>query len=260
MTAMSLLQVKAARCVAEHLLMIVNGVQTAEDLPLKEGDELYFIEKGRLPSEDEWETMFCARHGHKVYERVKGARVGIAGLGGLGSSIAVALARTGIGYLHLVDFDVVEPSNLNRQQYKIKQLGMLKTDALKMELEEINPWINIRVDTVRVTARNAAQLFEQDDIICEAFDEPEAKAMLVNCLLEGLPGKAVVAASGMAGHESSNTIKTRRIMKNLYVCGDGKTEAKQGRGLMAPRVSICAGHQANMVLRLLLGIKDVEES
>lgn len=208
-------------------------------------------------SQKEYEAMLSDRHTPKVSETLKTARVAIAGLGGIGSSTAVALARSGVGFLHLVDFDEVEPSNLNRQQYKIKHLGMKKTQALQLELLEINPFISISIDTVKVSEENAMPLFQDDEIICEAFDDPASKAMLVNYLMEHCPEKMIVASSGMAGYESSNLIQTKRSMKHLYVCGDGQTEAELGRGLMAPRVSICAGHQANMVLRLILGIYDV---
>lgn len=207
-------------------------------------------------NQDDFEAMLSARHTSYVHDKVKQAHVAVAGLGGLGSHIALALARTGVGQLHLVDFDVVEPSNLNRQQYRIKHLGMPKTEALRGEIEEINPFIKVAADMVRVTEGNAAQLFAQEEIVCEAFDSPEAKAMLINVLLESCPHKKIVAGSGMAGYESSNAITTKRVMKNLYLCGDGETDAIMGRGIMAPRVSICAGHQANMVIRLILGIAD----
>jgi len=254
----SLLELKA-NCypVPDNLIVILNGFQTADDFPLKDGDEVFFIAKGKMPDQEEFEAMLSARHTPQVYEKVKHAHVAVAGLGGLGSNIAVSLARTGVGHLHLVDYDVVEPSNLNRQQYKIRHLGMPKTEALKMELAEINPFITVTVDTVKVTASNVRQLFAQEEIVCEAFDNAEAKALLVNSLLENSPQKKIVAGSGMAGYESSNNIETKRLMKNLYLCGDGATEARVGRGLMAPRVSICAGHQANMVLRLILGIDNV---
>lgn len=208
-------------------------------------------------NQDDFEAMLSARYTPCVHAKVKQARVAVAGLGGLGSNTAVALARTGVGQLHLVDCDVVEPSNLNRQHYRIKHLGMPKTEALRLEIEEINPFITVKVDMVQVTASNAAQLFAQDEIVCEAFDDPEAKAVLINSLLESFPNKKIVAGSGMAGYESSNTIRTKRFMKNLYLCGDGITEVGIGRGLMAPRVSICAGHQANMAVRLILGIEEV---
>lgn len=235
------------------IIRIVNGFQMEEDILLNEGDEITFIEKGVMPSQELLESMMCARHTPKVHEKVKKAHVAIAGLGGLGSHIAIALARTGIGYFHLIDFDEVEPSNLNRQHYKIKHLGMSKTEALRQEIEEINPFIHVQMDTVRVTEENLRELFLTDQYICEAFDKPEAKALLVNGILEQFPEKYIVAASGMAGYSESNTIQTKKITDHFYLCGDQVSEAAQGNGLMAPRVSICAGHQANAILRLILG-------
>ena len=241
----------------KNIITIFNGFQTLDDYELSENDEVNFIEKGKMPAQDEFESLMCARHTPHVFEKVKAAKVAVAGLGGLGSNIAVSLARTGVGSLHLIDFDIVEPSNLNRQQYKIKHLGLYKTEALKNEIEEINPFIKVTIDTVQVTEENVKGLFKNDDIICEAFDNPRAKALLVNTLLECYPLKKIVSASGMAGYESSNTIITKKIADNFYLCGDGITGAMVGRGLMAPRVSICAGHQANMVLRLILGIEEI---
>lgn len=241
----------------DSMVMIYNGFQTDKDVVLCEGDHISFIEKGVMPSEDELEALMVARHTPYVHEKVKKARVAIAGLGGLGSNIAVALARTGVGHLHLVDFDIVEPSNLNRQAYKIGHLGMKKTEALKSELKDINPYIKITTDDIKVTEENAVSLFGSYPIVCEAFDRPEYKAILVNTLLEQKSEIKLVAASGLAGYESSNIITTRKVFKNFYLCGDRETGAEPGRGLMAPRVSICAGHQANMILRLILGIEDV---
>ncbi len=239
------------------LITIYNGFQTDEDLAIYEGDEIAFIVKGEMPSKEELEALMCARHTPSVHEKVKAAKVAIAGLGGLGSHIAIELARTGVGHLHLIDFDIVEPSNLNRQMYKIKHLGMYKTEALKQEIAEINPYINVEIDTVKVTQENVLELFKTDEIVCEAFDKPEVKAMLVNSLLEEKGAIKIVAASGMAGYASSNEIQTKKINKRLYICGDFYNEAKPGMGLMAPRVSICAGHQANMILRLILNIEEV---
>lgn len=238
-------------------IVILNGFQIDQDCELSESDTLAVIPKGCMPDRDELESMMMARHTPNVHNKLKKGRVAIAGLGGLGSNIAVMLARIGVGHLLLVDFDVVEPSNLNRQSYYISHLGMEKTAALRMQLKEINPFITVETRTVRVTEDNVCELFNDYGIICEAFDKPEAKSMLVNTVLERLPGSKIVAASGMAGYESSNIIKTVRRMKGFYLCGDFENGAGMGKGLMAPRVQICAGHQANMILRLLLGIEDV---
>ena len=237
-------------------IMIVNGYQMQEDYQLKQGDIVHFIPKGRMPDKEELKSMLTARHTPGVQSKVEQSVVGIAGLGGLGSQIAVLLARTGVGTLRLVDFDVVEPSNLNRQHYFISHLAMAKTTALAQQIESINPYLKVETNQVRINGANARQLFEGCDVVCEALDDPEAKAELVSTLLSQAPGIKIVAASGMAGFESSNKIRSFRKMKNLYVCGDMTSEAKPGNGLMAPRVAVCAAHQANMVLRLLLGIEE----
>lgn len=197
------------------------------------------------------------RHSAETQEKLSKGRVAIAGLGGLGSNVAFALVRIGVGHLHLIDFDKVDLTNLNRQQYFMEHVGMYKTDALKSELLRINPYLDIRTDCLRVTEGNLTELFTQDDIVCEAFDVPENKAMLVNGILEHFPEKKLISASGMAGYQSSNLIRTRRITKNFYLCGDEVTEPTYGKGLMAPRVAICAAHEANMITRLILGEEDV---
>jgi len=207
-----------------------------------------------IPNREEYESMMAARHTPAVHNKLKEGKVAVAGLGGLGSNISVMLAQAGVGKLLLVDFDVVELSNLNRQHYDLTHLGMLKTDALKKQIEKINPFIETETGTLKVTEENVMTVFNDYPIVCEAFDNPQYKAMLVNALL-AQGGQTIVAASGMAGFDSANNIKTRQRFKNLYVCGDFKTPVQEGSGLMAPRVAVCAAHQANMVLRLLLNIE-----
>jgi sulfur carrier protein ThiS adenylyltransferase len=239
-----------------EFVLILNGFQTEENHRLKENDELWMIPKGKLPPIEQLEAMMGARHTPKVHERMKSGRVAIAGLGGLGSSVAIMLARLGVGKLLLVDYDVVEPSNLNRQSYDISHLGMKKTEAMKQQLTRINPFIEVREADVKVRSERVPELFCDYDILCEAFDDPKEKAMLINAVLERLPNMRIVASSGMAGYASSNEIQTERRFSRLFICGDMKNEARPGWGLMAPRVQICAGHQANMILRLLLGMEE----
>ena len=209
----------------------------------------------KILSKEEIEAALNERHSPEKQKLLSQGQVTIAGLGGLGSNVAYSLARIGVGHLHLIDFDVVDITNLNRQQYFMEHIGMPKTDALKSLLLKINPYLDIRTDCVKVTEANLKELFEDAQIVCEAFDNP--KAMLVNGILECFPEKKLVSATGMAGYESSNTICTKRMMKNFYLCGDRVTEPTYGNGLMAPRVAICAGHEANMITRLLLGEEDV---
>lgn len=234
-------------------VVIVNGFPVTDDLPLADGDRISLIKKGEAPPQEELEALMVARHTPGVHAKVKAATVAIAGVGGLGSPIAIALCRTGVGRLILADFDVVEPSNLNRQQYFVDQIGLLKVEALQDNLKRINPYVEVDIHPVRLTERNIPELFAPADVVVEAFDGADQKAMLVNCCRTTWPDKPVVSGSGLAGHGPSNDITTRQAMTNLYMVGDGEAEARQGQGLMAPRVGVAAHHQANAVLRIILG-------
>ncbi len=206
---------------------------------------------------EEFVAALIERHGEKVYKKLINSRVAIAGLGGLGSNVAVSLARAGIGHLFIVDFDNVDISNLNRQQYFIKDLGRPKTEALEEIIREINPIIKITKKQIRVTEENASNIFKDYNIVCECFDFAKNKAMLINTLLSENENITIVSASGMAGCKSANSIVTKKINDNFYICGDGVSGVEKGLSLFAPRVAVCANHQANMVLRLLLGIKEI---
>lgn len=238
---------------ADADVLILNGFPATPDTILHDGDELFLIKRGEIPTEDELARLMAARHTPGVHTLLKQAVVGIAGVGGLGSSVAVALARVGVGRLVIADFDVVEPSNLNRQQYFTDQIGRYKVDALAENLQRINPYVTVQAHCVLLTPENIPQLFTGCSIVVEAFDRADMKAMLVNRVLEAMPQSCIVAASGMAGYGSNNSIVTRKISQRLYIAGDAVSEARPGSGLMAPRVGIAAHHQANQVVRIILG-------
>ena len=206
-----------------------------------------------IPSREVMRDALNIRHGEDLQNKISAARVAVCGLGGLGSNIAIALARAGVGHLHLIDFDRVDLTNLNRQQYAVGQLGQYKTDALRETLSLVSPYCDVTCDTVRVTEENLLDLLKTEDYICEAFDRAEAKAMLVSGVLEHFPEKYLVAASGLAGLGSANTIQTRRVSQRFYLCGDGTSDSSVGLGLVASRVLVCAAHEANMILRLIAG-------
>ena len=238
---------------ADADVLILNGFPAPADTVLHDGDELYLIRRGEVPTEDELEGLMASRHTPGVHARLKRAVVGIAGVGGLGSAVAVALSRVGIGRLVIADFDVVEPSNLNRQQYFIDQIGHYKVDALACNLRRINPYVTVEAYREYLDPENIPVIFSDCEIVVEAFDRADMKAMLVNSVLEFMPQSIVVAASGLAGFGPNNSITTRRISRHLYVSGDSVSEAAPGSGLMAPRVGIAAHHQANQVVRIILG-------
>lgn len=204
-----------------------------------------------IPTKEEWNKALAERHGEKLQTKFSSVTVAICGLGGLGSNVAISLARAGIGKLILIDFDRVDITNLHRQQYKANQLGMNKTDALRDNLLEIAPYVTLETHTICVKEENAAHLLQGADIICEAFDDAECKAILTNLVLEEMPDKYLVAASGMAGFGSANSIRTRKITSKFYLCGDEKSDVQSEGGLVSSRVMLCAAHQAHTVLRIL---------
>ena len=204
-----------------------------------------------IPTREEMYRALEERHGRELQRKFAEASVAVCGLGGLGSNIAISLARAGVGHLHLIDFDRVDISNLNRQQYFADQIGSFKTEALTANLKMIAPYCDVTADCVRLDEDNMPELLKNEGIICEAFDKADQKAMLVNYVLENMPEKYLIAASGMAGIAPSNLIKTKRITKRFYLCGDGVSDVEDGMGLVAARVMICAAHQAHTVIRII---------
>jgi sulfur carrier protein ThiS adenylyltransferase len=198
------------------------------------------------------ESLLVARHTPGVHEIVKNSTVGIMGLGGLGTVVAGSLTRIGVGRLILADYDIVEPSNLNRQQYNISQIGMPKTRALKENLHRMNPYTDIETVDERLTEKSIPHVFGSVDVLAECFDDPAMKAAALSAVLTNMPSIGYVGASGVAGYGDNNSIRTQKIRKNIYIIGDNISAAEPGQGLMAPRVGIAAHHQANQILRILL--------
>ncbi|MCQ2061695.1 MAG: thiamine biosynthesis protein ThiF [Fibrobacter sp.] len=226
----------------------------------------------RMPSREEMLSALVERQGAENVQKLQAATVAVCGLGGLGSNVAISLARAGVGKLILIDFDCVDVTNLHRQQYKACQVGMPKPVALAENLREIAPYIELEIHQARVTEENLVELVGKADVVCEAFDNAECKAMLVNGVLESNAERTanaaegssqvsngaaqfLVAASGMAGFGDANSIQTRKVSKNFYLCGDGVTDVNDGVGLVAPRVMACAAHQAQTIVRIICGLE-----
>ena len=236
-------------------IFIVDGFAIKEDSELKDGSNVVFIRRGVMPEREVLRAMIASRNSPELNLALSKAVIGVAGLGGLGSNIALSLARVGVKKLVLADFDVVEPSNLNRQQYFVRHIGLKKTQALKELINDVNPFVEVETHDIFLDEKNVASVFGECEILCEAFDNVAGKAMILNEAGASLKEKKIIGASGMAGCFSSNLIKTIKFAKNVYLCGDLTNEAKIGQGLMAPRVAICANHQANLAIRLLMGLE-----
>ncbi|HEY5517429.1 MAG TPA: sulfur carrier protein ThiS adenylyltransferase ThiF [Coriobacteriia bacterium] len=188
--------------------------------------------------------------------RLAESNVAIVGCGGLGSNVAAMLLRSGVRTLTLIDFDVVEESNLNRQLFFRDQIGRPKTEALAETLLRIDPEARLTLRTRRVTADDVADLVRDADVIVEAVDRADTKAMLVNTLMEALPETPLVTASGLAGSGSANAVVTQRPCDNLYLVGDLESDVTAGHPLFASRVMVAAAHEAHTVIRRLLGFDE----
>ncbi len=185
--------------------------------------------------------------------RLAAAHVSIIGCGGLGSNVAAMLVRCGVGELTLIDFDVVEESNLNRQMFFRDQLGMAKTIALRDTLLRIDPGVTLHVHQECVTAETLVALVGGTDVIIEAADRAEVKAMIANTALSKIPHTPLVSASGLAGFDSANDIRTERMADRFYMVGDQRSDVRLGHSLFASRVMVAAAHQTHAAIRILLG-------
>jgi sulfur carrier protein ThiS adenylyltransferase len=183
---------------------------------------------------------------------LKNAVVGIAGLGGLGSNVGVALTRIKVGKLVLVDFDVVEESNLTRQNYFSDQIGRHKVDASMENFRRINPQVDLEGRKVRLTPEKVVEVFKDCHVIAECFDRADQKQMIVETVLTQMRDVVIVSVSGLAGYGRSNEIVTRRISDRLILVGDTVSGTGPGIPLTAPRVGIAAYHQANAITEILL--------
>ncbi len=182
---------------------------------------------------------------------------GIAGLGGLGSNVAVSLVRSGLGKLIVADYDTVELSNLNRQFYFLEDIGKKKTEALAVYLKKINPGLILDAHWIKLNRKNVCNVFKGANILIEAFDKAEEKAWLIEAWSECFPEKPIIVASGLAGYGKTDLLRVERS-GNIFICGDGKSDSSLG--LNAARVAIVANIQANVAIEILANEKLQKES
>ena len=191
----------------------------------------------------------------EIRARLAAARIAIVGCGGLGSNAAAMLVRSGVKTLTLIDFDQVEESNLNRQLFFRDQLGQRKTDALAVTLRRVHGDLDLTLAAVCVAPDNLAGLVRGADVIIEAVDRAETKAMIVEVCTRELPDVPLVTASGLAGHGDANAVRTEQLAENVWVVGDLSSDVREGHALLASRVMVAAAHQAHAAVRILLGLK-----
>jgi len=199
-------------------------------------------------------TSFKNKKKEKIREILSKSSIGIAGLGGLGSNAAISLVRLGIGRLVLIDYDIIEEENLNRQYYFTNQIGMNKIDAIKENIEKINPNIKLELYKIKLKKGNISNYFENVDVIIEALDDAKIKTEFIEEILIKLPNKYIIAASGVTGYKDPDRIKTKKLGK-LLLCQDNKALSTEEDFLYAPRVSLMANWEANLAVEIILSGK-----
>ncbi|MCD6579846.1 sulfur carrier protein ThiS adenylyltransferase ThiF [bacterium] len=237
-------------------LFIINGfpVNNASH-KIFPNDEVYLLKKGEHLSIDEIESLLIARHSPRIHNKIKKAKIGIAGIGGLGSNLIMALVRLGISEITYADFDIVDPTNLNRQHYFVEHIGMNKTDALEDMIKKVNPHIKINKFNEKIENRkDIEKIFKNCDIVAECFDNKVYKKLLVDEISMNFPEKYVISVSGVAGFDDSQKIKIHHLTNRVTIIGDLENEAKENMGLMSPRVTVASGHMANEILNIILNI------
>lgn len=188
---------------------------------------------------------------NRVAERLRDSYVGIAGAGGLGSNVAMSLARAGVGRLLIADFDRVEESNLNRQYFFLDQVGMYKVDALRENIQKAVRDCKVEVLNGKLERGSMAAPFSEVDVIVEALDSASVKVAFIEEVLTEFPEKHLVAASGVAGIGGSERI-VQKDLGNLILVEDPQALSSDVEVLLSPKVGQFAHHQANIVLELLL--------
>lgn len=196
-----------------------------------------------------WEQNLIRKLGRPSFEKIRKARVGIAGAGGLGSNCALNLVRVGFRRLTIVDFDKVAEINLDRQFYFREQVGSAKVKALADNLKRINPDLELKTVDTKITKTNIEELFRDCDVVVECLDQAESKKMLVEELLR--LNKFIVSASGLGGVGSSDDLKVHKVKSNLVIIGDLSSDVASLPAL-SPRVNIAAAKQADTVLEYVI--------
>jgi len=234
-------------------LIFHNGSTAILNDIIIDGDRVIMIKKDKIPTATELESLITARHTSAVYHKLKSASVAIIGLGGLGSNAAISLVRMGIGTIKLIDYDYVEPSNINRQYYFLDQLGIPKTEALESTIKRINPYVQIDTAQLKIQSDNILSVVKGYDVIIEAVDDALTKKMIISSLLNFSTGSYIIGASGIAGLYDTSIFTYKTVGSRVIIVGDFQNEVKKGRSLISSRVAVAANIQANLAARYIVG-------
>ena len=146
------------------------------------------------------------------YEKMGKIKVSIAGIGGVGSIIPLILARTGVKKFVLVDKDVVDSSNLNRQiAYDFQDINTRKIDAISQKIEKISPNVEISAHFSRIDDIFDFDIFKDSDFIVDAIDDLHAKVLLIKYALTN--NIKIISSLGMGNRIDSTKVEITKLNK-----------------------------------------------
>lgn len=184
-----------------------------------------------------------------INEILENSSVSILGCGGLGSNIAMSLARCGVGNIYIYDYDKVEYSNLNRQNYDMADLGKSKVRETKKKIEETISYAKVYPRELKINRENLEEISKKTDIFIEAFDKKEMKSLVFDFFL-GKKDKKLIIGSGLSGLGDLEDIRIKKI-DNVTMIGDFRTSPEQG--LYLPYVGVIASLEALYAVKIIEG-------
>ena len=203
--------------------------------------------------------------GLEAQKKLKAARVLVIGSGGLGSPVLLYLAAAGVGTIGIVDFDVVDDSNLQRQVlFGVNEIGTLKAEAARKRLEALNPYINIEVHNVHLTSKNALELIKQYDVVADGSDNFPTRYLVNDATV--FAGKPNVHASifqfegqiSVFNYRDSNGVLGPNY-RDLYATPPppGLVPSCAEGGVLGVLPGIIGSLQALEVIKVVTGVGDV---
>jgi len=193
--------------------------------------------------------------GEEGQEKLSRSKVLVIGAGGLGAAILPYLASAGVGEIGIVDHDVIEISNLQRQViYKTEAIGKSKAKEAKAMIAELNPLVKVKAISEKLSGRNAISLFEKYDIIVDATDNIAIKYLINDACL--VTHKPMVYGSifRFQGQVSVFNYKNGPTYRCLYPEENLNAANCEEAGVLGVSVGIIGMLQANEVLKMILGI------
>ena len=197
-----------------------------------------------LPVEVKREAVL-QRQSEEINDKLENAKVVILGAGGLGSNVAHMLARLGVGKLIVYDFDIVEPSNLNRQHYGVNDIGKMKAETTAERIKELLPYVHIESRNLIVDEEVLSSVYEEGDIFIEAFDTVSSKVMAYD-FFAGRE-KPYICTTGVAGPSGE---LSRRDLGHIHIVGDFQGEDRND--CYIPKVMAIAAMECRVVMELIL--------